>query len=68
LSLGGGLGLLHFLGYKMKNKMKRESYMMGNKVERKPMMKGRMAYKYGGDVKMDGCQPVYNGTPKAKAN
>ena len=47
--------------------MKRKGYMMGNKVERKPMMKGRMAYRYGGDVKMDGCQPVYNGTPKAKA-
>ena len=46
--------------------------MMGKKVERKPMMKGRMAYKYGGgtdgDVKMDGCQPVYKGNPKAKAN
>jgi hypothetical protein len=56
----------------MKDKMKRKGYMMGTKVERKPMMKGRMAYKHGGGthegVKMDGCQPVYNGTPKAKAN
>ena len=51
----------------MKEK-KRTTYKYGKKVERKPMMKGRMAYKYGGDVKMDGCQPVYNGTPKAKAN
>ena len=52
----------------MKDKMKRKGYMMGTKVERKPMMKGRMAYTNGGGVKMDGCQPVYNGTPKAKAN
>ena len=51
----------------MKDK-KRKGYMMGTKVERKPMMKGRMAYTHGGGVKMDGCQPIYNGTPKAKAN
>ena len=52
-------------------KDKREK-MMGGGIKRKPMMKGRMAYKHGGGthegVKMDGCQPVYNGTPKAKAN
>ena len=32
---------------------------------RKPMNKGRMAYKHGGP---SGCQPVYKGTPQAKAN
>lgn len=50
-------------------KMKRKSYMMGETVKkRKPMMEGRMAYEHGGGVKMDGCQPVYKGMPKAKAN
>jgi hypothetical protein len=64
---------LHFLkGDKMKyGKEKREKMMGGGYAEmmrKKKGMGGRMKYMHGGDVKMDGCQPVYNGTPKAKAN
>jgi hypothetical protein len=52
-------------------KEKREKMMGGGYAEmmrKKKGMGGRMKYMHGGDVKMDGCQPVYNGTPKAKAN
>ena len=37
-------------------------------MRKKKGMGGRMKYMHGGDVKMDGCQPIYNGTPKASAN
>ena len=37
-------------------------------MRKKKSMGGRTTYMNGGDVKMDGCQPVYKGIPKAKAN
>jgi hypothetical protein len=42
--------------------------MHGGMAKKKMMSGGRVNYMHGGEVKMDGCQPVYNGTPKAKAN
>ena len=56
---------------------KGEKVMSGNKAamggneptfKTKMMGGGRVKYKDGGSMKMDGCQPVYNGIPKAKAN
>ena len=54
---------------KMYNKGKKvmsgnEAAMGGNN----PKFKTRKNYVHGGGVKMDGCQPVYDGTPQAKAN
>ena len=48
---------------------RRELKYGGGMMKKKTMMKGgRVKYKDGGSMKMDGCQPVYNGIPKAKAN
>ena len=47
---------------------KKKKMMYGGMAKKKMMKGGRMKYMDGGSVKMDGCQPVYNGTPKAKAN
>jgi len=53
----------------MYGKNKREKMTYGGSMAKKKIMKDkRMKYMDGGSVKMDGCQPVYNGTPKAKAN
>jgi hypothetical protein len=48
---------------------RREKMTYGGMMKKKKMMGGgRVKYKDGGSMKMDGCQPVYNGIPKAKAN
>ena len=52
----------------MGNKAARRELKYGGEPKRTAMKKGRMVYKNGGGVKMDGCQPVYDGTPQAKAN
>ncbi len=49
-----------------KDKKKKMTY--GGMAKKKMMYGGRVNYMSGGEVKMDGCQPVYKGTPKAKAN
>jgi hypothetical protein len=50
------------------NKAARRELRYGGGPKRTAMKKGRIVYKKGGGVKMDGCQPVYDGTPQAKAN
>ena len=52
----------------MYGKDKKKKMMYGGMAKKKMMKGGRVKYAYGGDVKMDGCQPVYKGTPKAKSN
>ena len=52
----------------MYGKDKKKKMMYGGMAKKKMMKGGRMKYMDGGRVKMDGCQPVYSGTPKAKAN
>jgi hypothetical protein len=48
--------------------MAKKKMMYGGMAKKKMMSGGRVNYMSGGEVKMDGCQPVYSGTPKAKAN
>ncbi len=50
---------------------KGEKVISGNQAAmggNNPKFKTRKNYVHGGGVKMDGCQPVYDGTPQAKAN
>ena len=47
---------------------RKKAYGGGMMKKKKMMGGGRVKYKDGGSMKMDGCQPVYNGIPKAKAN
>jgi hypothetical protein len=54
--------------YGKDKRMKKMGGGYAEMMRKKKGMGGRMKYMHGGDVKMDGCQPVYNGTPKAKAN
>jgi len=54
--------------YGKDRRMKKMGGGYAEMMKKKKSMSGRSTYAYGGDVKMDGCQPIYKGTPKAKAN